>query len=89
MLAALAAPSGKLGFVGAMDIPLLRKFAVGYEEGIKHVRADAQVFVNFIGNTPAAFSDPSGGKELALKLEREGYIAHRGPAARPAAHPPA
>jgi basic membrane protein A len=65
MLAGLAAPSGRLGFVGAMDIPLIRKFAVGYEEGVKHVRADAQVFVNFIGNTPAAFSDPSGGKELA------------------------
>jgi Fe-S cluster assembly ATP-binding protein len=31
----------------------------------------------------------SGGKELALKLEREGYISHRGPAAGPAAHPPA
>jgi Fe-S cluster assembly ATP-binding protein len=31
----------------------------------------------------------SGGKELALKLEREGYVGHRGPAAKPAAHPPA
>ena len=29
----------------------------------------------------------SGGKELALKLEREGYIGHRGPAAGPASHP--
>ena len=31
----------------------------------------------------------SGGKELALTLEKEGYIGHRGPAAGPAAHPPA
>ena len=31
----------------------------------------------------------SGGKELAMKLEREGYIGHRGPAAKPTAHPQA
>jgi len=65
MLAALSAPEGRIGFVGAMDIPLIRKFVVGYEEGAKHVRADAGLLLNFIGSTPAAFSDPSGGKELA------------------------
>jgi Fe-S cluster assembly ATP-binding protein len=31
----------------------------------------------------------SGGKELALTLEKEGYISHRRPAADSAAHPPA
>lgn len=79
MLAGLASPSGKIGFVGAMDIPLLRKFAVGYEEGARHVRADAQVLVNFIGNTPAAFSDPSAGKELARsQIERGAEVVFAG-----------
>jgi len=79
MLAGLAAPSGRIGFVGAMDIPLIRKFAVGYEEGAKHVRPDVLVLTNFIGNTPAAFSDPSGGKELARsQIERGAQVIFAG-----------
>ena len=79
MMAGLAAPSGRIGFVGAMDIPLIRKFAVGYEEGAKHVRPDVLVLVNFIGNTPAAFSDPSGGKELARsQIERGAQVVFAG-----------
>jgi basic membrane protein A len=79
MLAALAAPSGRIGFVGAMDIPLIRKFALGYEEGAKHVRSDVLVLTNFIGNTPAAFSDPSGGKELARsQIERGAQVIFAG-----------
>jgi basic membrane protein A len=79
MLAGLAAPSGRIGFVGAMDIPLIRKFAVGYEEGAKYVRPDVLALVNFIGNTPAAFSDPSGGKELARsQIERGAQVVFAG-----------
>ena len=37
MLAAMASKTGKVGFVGGMDIPLIRKFACGYEQGAKHV----------------------------------------------------
>jgi basic membrane protein A len=65
MLAAMTSTSGRIGFVGAMDIPLLRKFAVGYEEGARYGRPSIQVIVNFIGTTPAAFSDPTAGRELA------------------------
>ena len=36
MLAALASKSGKVGFVGGMDIPLVRKFLCGYEQGARH-----------------------------------------------------
>ncbi len=79
MLAAMAAPSGRIGFVGAMDIPLIRKFAVGYEEGARHARPDVLVLLNFIGNTPAAFSDPSGGKELARsQIERGAQVIFAG-----------
>ena len=51
--------------LGGMDIPLIRKFACGYEQGAKHVNADAEVFVNMTGNTPAAWNDPTKGGELA------------------------
>src|SRR5918997_3626569 len=46
LAAALASKTGKVGFVGGMDIPLIRNFAHGYDQGVKHVKADAEVFVN-------------------------------------------
>ncbi|MGI9316518.1 MAG: BMP family lipoprotein [bacterium] len=64
-LAAMASKSAKVGFVGGMDIPLIRRFACGYEQGVKHVNADAEVFQNMTGSTPAAWNDPGKGAELA------------------------
>jgi basic membrane protein A len=48
-----------------MDIPLIRNFAHGYEQGVKYVDPDAEVFVNMTGTTPAAWNDPAKGAELA------------------------
>ncbi len=66
MAAALASETGKMGFIGGMDIPLIRNFAYGYEQGIKYVNPDAELFVNMTGNTPAAWNDPAKGAELAI-----------------------
>jgi len=66
MAAAMASQTGKVGFVGGMDIPLIRNFAHGYEQGVKHVNADAEVFVNMTGTTPEAWNDPVRGGELAI-----------------------
>jgi basic membrane protein A len=65
MAAALASRSAKIGFVGGMDIPLIRKFALGYEEGAKYVNPRIEVFQNMTGTTPAAWNDPTRGGELA------------------------
>ncbi len=65
ILAAMSAKSGKVGFVGGMDIPLIRKFACGYVGGVKHVSAKMDVFQNMTGSTGAAWSDPVKGGELA------------------------
>ncbi len=65
MAAALASETGKIGFVGGMDIPLIRNFAAGYEEGAKYVNASIVVFQNMTGTTPAAWNDPGKGGELA------------------------
>jgi basic membrane protein A len=65
MAAAMASKSGKIGFVGGMDIPLIRKFAVGYEEGAKYVNPKIEIFQNMTGTTPAAWNDPTRGGELA------------------------
>ena len=66
MAAAMASQTGKAGFVGGMDIPLIRNFAHGYEQGFKHVTADGEVFVNMTGTTPEAWNDPVRGGELAI-----------------------
>jgi len=65
ILAAMASKTGKVGFVGGMDIPLIRRFACGYEQGVKHANKDAQVFQNMTGTTPSAWNNPGKGAELA------------------------
>jgi len=65
MAAAMASRTGKVGFVGGMDIPLIRKFALGYVEGARHVDPDIEIFQNMTGTTPAAWNDPTRGGELA------------------------
>src|SRR3990172_4068306 len=65
MAAALASKTGKVGFVGGMDIPLIRRFALGYEEGAKYVNPKIEIFQNMTGTTPAAWNDPTRGGELA------------------------
>lgn len=65
-IAGLVTKTGKVGFVGGMDIPLIHKFEVGYSEGAKYVRPDAEVLVAYAGSGPEAFHDPVKGKSLAL-----------------------
>lgn len=65
MAAAMASKTGKVGFVGGMDIPLIRKFALGYKEGAMYANSKAEVFENMTGTTPAAWNDPTKGGELA------------------------
>ncbi|MEL6967765.1 MAG: BMP family ABC transporter substrate-binding protein [Pseudomonadota bacterium] len=65
VMAAKASKTGKVGFVGGMDIPLIRKFACGYVQGVKSVNPDAEVFQNMTGTTGAAWNDPVKGAELA------------------------
>ncbi len=65
MAAAMASKTGKVGFVGGMDIPLIRRFALGYEEGAKYVNPKIEILQNMTGTTPAAWNDPTRGGELA------------------------
>jgi len=65
LLAGMASKSGKVGFVGGMDIPLIRRFSCGYAQGAKAAKKDAEVIVNMTGTTGAAWNDPVRGAELA------------------------
>ena len=71
MLAALKSTTGKVGFVGGMDVPLIRKFACGYVQGAKAGRPSVEVLQNMTGSTPSAWNDPVRGGELARsQIER-------------------
>ncbi|WP_295530068.1 BMP family ABC transporter substrate-binding protein [uncultured Thioclava sp.] len=65
LMAGMASKTGTVGFVGGMDIPLIRKFACGYVQGVKAANPDATVIQNMTGTTPAAWNDPVKGGEIA------------------------
>lgn len=73
MLAAMASKSGKVGFVGGMDIPLIRRFECGYEQGAKYANPQVVVVQNMTGTTPSAWDDPGRGGELA-KAQFDGGV---------------
>jgi basic membrane protein A and related proteins len=64
MMAAKASKTGKVGFVGGMDIPLIRRFQCGYEQGAKFANGKVETFANMTGTTGAAWNDPARGGEL-------------------------
>lgn len=72
MLAALASETGTVSFVGGMDIPLIRRFACGYAQGVAAVNPDATVIVNYTGTTPAAWNDPVRGGEITTAQIAQG-----------------
>ncbi|MBP7653247.1 BMP family ABC transporter substrate-binding protein [Candidatus Dependentiae bacterium] len=65
-LAALCSKTGKIGFVGGMNIPLINKFEAGYKQGARYVKPDIEVVSNYAGVTGVAFKDPAKGKELGM-----------------------
>ncbi len=65
-LAAMKSKTAKVGFIGGMDIPLIRRFSLGYEAGAKFANPKATVVNNFIGVTGEAWNNPAKAKELAL-----------------------
>ncbi len=71
-IAALTSKSGKVGFVGGMDIPLIRRFEMGYEAGAKKANPAVVVLANYVGITSEAWNNPPKGKELAMSQYEAG-----------------
>lgn len=72
MIAASKSKSGVLGFLGGMDIPLIHRFAKGFEEGAQSVNPNAVVIRNYCGVTDGAWNNPGKGKELSLAQIEKG-----------------
>jgi basic membrane protein A and related proteins len=72
MVAAMKTRSGIIGFVGGMDVPLIRNFAYGYEQGAHYVSRDVKVLHAMIGDTRDAWSNPARGAALAKAQFEDG-----------------
>ncbi|QGQ95604.1 BMP family ABC transporter substrate-binding protein [Paenibacillus psychroresistens] len=66
--AGFATKKNIVGMVAAMDIPLIKKYTVGFAEGLKSTNPDAEFIVNYVGS----FTDPVKAKELALTQFSQG-----------------
>ncbi|MEC2071108.1 BMP family lipoprotein [Alkalihalophilus marmarensis] len=62
--AAMASKSGVIGFVGGADVPLINKFAAGYEQGARYVQEDIEVLIEFAND----FGAPEIGTTLASRM---------------------
>jgi basic membrane protein A len=71
-LAGLLTRSQTVGFVGGMQIPLIKKFEAGYVSGVRATNPEAKVLIKYAGTTGTAFKDPTKGKELALAEYNQG-----------------
>jgi basic membrane protein A len=65
VMAGMASKSGVVGFIGGMDIPLIRRFGCGYAQGVKAVKPDATVILNMTGTDGSAWNNPVKGAEIA------------------------
>lgn len=72
VLAAMASKTGSVGFIGGMDIPLIRRFEMGYRAGVLHQNPKAKIVTNYIGITGEAWNNPAKAKELALSQFNQG-----------------
>ncbi len=64
-IAGLVTKSKVVGLVGGMEIPLLKKFEMGYRRGVAEVCPDCTVLAAYIGTTPEAWANPAAGQALA------------------------
>ena len=65
--AALKSTSGKVGFIGGVNVPLIQKFEAGFEAGVKAAKPSATVESKYLTQPPdfTGFNDPAKGETAA------------------------
>jgi basic membrane protein A len=65
--AALKSKTDHIGFIGGVEVPLIKNFEVGYIAGAKKVNPDIKVDVTYLTQPPdfSGFNDPAKGKTAA------------------------
>lgn len=67
MLAAMKTKTNHIGFVGGVDIPLIRNFAHGFEQGIHFINPNINLTIDMIGKDSSAWGDAGKAETLAKK----------------------
>lgn len=71
-IAAMKSKSGNVGFIGGMEIPLIKRFGLGFKAGAKYINPKIKVTETFVGITSAAWNNPTKAKEIALSMYNQG-----------------
>ncbi|MGQ9658355.1 MAG: BMP family lipoprotein [Fimbriimonadales bacterium] len=67
-LAGATTRTNTVGFIGGMNVPLIKKFEFGYRAGVQTTNPRARVLVGYTGN----WDDVNKGRELALTQFNQG-----------------
>lgn len=72
--AALKSKAGHIGFVGGVNVPLIKKFEAGYIAGAKAVNPDIKIDSQYLTQPPdfSGFGDPAKGKTAAEGMFQKG-----------------
>ncbi|MCZ8515576.1 BMP family ABC transporter substrate-binding protein [Paenibacillus filicis] len=68
VVAGLTTTTNKIGFVGGIDIPVIKRFEAGFKAGVAAVNPNAKVTINYTG----AFDKPDLGKAAAATIFNDG-----------------
>ena len=65
-IAGLKTQTGKVGYLGGANVPLLHEFEAGYVAGVKAVNPDAEIIKGYVANDQQGFYQPEVGGTIAL-----------------------
>ena len=68
--AALKSTTGRVGFIGGVEIDLIKKFEAGFIAGAQFINPDIQIDIKYISQPPdfSGFTDPAKGQEIATGM---------------------
>ena len=72
--AALKTQTGKVGFIGGVEIDLIKKFEAGFAAGARHINPGIEIDIKYISQPPdfSGFTDPAKGKEIGAAMYQSG-----------------
>jgi basic membrane protein A and related proteins len=65
IIAALKSKTGKIGFIGGRDLPLIRNFAGGFRQGARYVNPDIEIAEAMVGKDYSAWDNPAKARQMA------------------------
>ena len=65
-IAGLKTETGKVGYLGGADVPLIHEFEAGYIAGVKAVNPEAEIVRGYVADNEQGFYQPEVAKTIAL-----------------------